>query len=392
MKKILIGTSAIVAAVAFAGAAQAADPIKLSIGGYGSFAVGYAAQADGFWTGASRQNPENNSVDVKGSNEVHFKGSTKLDNGLTVSAKYEMEAGGTGATRSDPTDEYNISVSGAFGTIIAGADDTALDIINVGAPTVNGRLTDGGNSVDDTVYGGDWIARPGSAKKLGLSNDGVRVLADHFTASSDAESISYLTPSFAGFTFGATYIADATADDDAGALVNKGQEGYGVGVLYKGEFSGVGIAADAGWATADLDKRGQFTIDSYNTYQLGAAVTYAGFAFGGNVVWLDYDAGTQDLTDVTWSVGASYKTGPYGVSLTYIDGYGDNGVRNAARGLDYEDDRAQVIELTGLYNMGPGVDLNAMIGYAAFSDGNAQVAGANANEGVIVLSGMTLAF
>ena len=47
MKKILIGTSALVAAAAFAGSANAADPIKLFIGGYGAVMVGYVSQADG---------------------------------------------------------------------------------------------------------------------------------------------------------------------------------------------------------------------------------------------------------------------------------------------------------------------------------------------------------
>ena len=77
MKKILFGTTALLAAGAFASAAQASDPIKLQLGGYMEYWVAAANQDSAFSTPV-------NSFDIQGESEVWFVGKTTLDNGMVI--------------------------------------------------------------------------------------------------------------------------------------------------------------------------------------------------------------------------------------------------------------------------------------------------------------------
>ena len=81
MKKVLLGTTAIIAAAAFGGGAYAQDasePIKLGLGGYW---VGGGAQQIG--TGGSANNGRLRQSFQQDS-AIFVNGSTKFDNGLSV--------------------------------------------------------------------------------------------------------------------------------------------------------------------------------------------------------------------------------------------------------------------------------------------------------------------
>ena len=76
MKKLLVASTALVAFAAV-NSAQAADPIKLTVGGYMNQYVGYTDQdEDGQENFAE--------VNINSETELYFRGSTTLDNGLTV--------------------------------------------------------------------------------------------------------------------------------------------------------------------------------------------------------------------------------------------------------------------------------------------------------------------
>ena len=85
MKKILLGTTALVAAGAFVGAAQAdemmAEPISVGVGGYYHSALIVTASDDDTDRGHGLQQ------DI----EIQVAGSTTLDNGITVSVRARLE-------------------------------------------------------------------------------------------------------------------------------------------------------------------------------------------------------------------------------------------------------------------------------------------------------------
>ncbi|MFA7431076.1 MAG: porin [Rhodospirillaceae bacterium] len=401
MKKLLIGTSALVAAGLVAGAAHAADPIKLSLGGFAGTWVTYADNEDSYLTNAAVG--EVTAVDVKGDAEVFYLGSTTLDNGLKVSFKAEMEAGGrdkttvntptgTANVTGDAIDEYAISVAGAFGTVVMGADDNALAAIAVTSPRVGGRIHGGAFSEGDAVVGNVILAPAGI----------VAPNATFVNTGGDSESVSYISPSFGGFTVGATYVPSFSQGDDTPAVPtgNNATDAYGIGAAYAGEFSGVGVKVAGGWLTADTANAGAtVNVDDWNEYQIGANLSYAGFTFGGGFRHIDVELNTVGAAATpgsfdqrAWDLGLSYKTGPYGVSLAYFDSKAENGNGTT-------DDTRKVWELNGEYSMGPGVSLVGSINHAKFENGltaaQRAVAGtvsANENSGWAVSSGISLSF
>ena len=97
MKKLLLGSTALMAAGALAASpASAEDPIKLGVSGYYQSVVSFVDQdVDG------PGSPEFHEVNVRQEGEVHFTGSTTLDNGLTIGVNIQMEA----VAQSDQLDE-----------------------------------------------------------------------------------------------------------------------------------------------------------------------------------------------------------------------------------------------------------------------------------------------
>lgn len=385
MKKILIGTSALVAAAAFAGAANAADPIKLSIGGYGAVMVGYSSQDDAY---IRSQGSEVSAVDVKGDNELHFSGKTTLDNGLTVAVKYEIEAGGRNSS-ADVSDEWSISLSGNFGTIKTGADDNALTMIHNNAPVVGGRLFNGGMAGGD-LLGGAYVLKPAS------------VVTETDTAidtNGDAEAISYISPSFAGFTFGASYVPAVSQGDDSPntytATSTDHSDAYGVGIGYAGKFGEVSVGADIGYLKADaarsITTNTSVRIDGRDEYQAGLKFGYAGFEIGGAYRNIQQDGGalSRDADGQVWEAGVSYKTGPYGVSLSYLNATQEQGGLTTAAAV--ADDESSVVQLSASYNMGPGVDLVGGLGYVSF-DSSGTASTGNDNDGWVAATGLSLSF
>jgi predicted porin len=393
-KNIIIAGTALATVLATA-PAFAVEPIKLSVGGFGGVTVGYASQDDDYLKATGT---EVTGVDVKGNNEIHFTGSTTLDNGLTVSVLYELESGGRNSS-ADVADAYQISVSGGFGTIWAGANGTALSAIAVGAPSV-GDLQEG--DVADGLY----VITPNSANFT-------LVDAAFINTSGDSESLTYVSPAIAGFTFGASYVPDLNGDDAAGqpaqatGAASGSNEAYGAGLAWEGAFGGVGVKAQGGYLWADAGPNAVNAGTSYNSareeWQAGAQLSYAGFAFGGSYRDINQDrkaatsntlAGLGERSELdgsAWTLGASYTTGPYAVSLAYLESSMENTASNVS------DDELKVWELAGRYTMGPGVDLVGIASYADFENGTAQNAttvakNSNQNSGFVVTTGLSLTF
>ena len=104
MKKLLLGSTALVVGGMMAAPAMAADPIKIGVGGYYTFYALAGSIDPTFATNGSFTNYKGISFTQEG--EIHFIGQTKLDNGTSVGLNVELEAwnptsGTTGATNSD---------------------------------------------------------------------------------------------------------------------------------------------------------------------------------------------------------------------------------------------------------------------------------------------------
>ena len=90
MKKLLLGSTALVVGGLMAAPAMAADPIKMGVGGYYTF-YGLAGGIDPTNAFNGTQTSYKGFAFTQ-EGEIHFIGQTKLDNGTSVGLTVELEA------------------------------------------------------------------------------------------------------------------------------------------------------------------------------------------------------------------------------------------------------------------------------------------------------------
>jgi predicted porin len=269
MKNALLATTALVA-LGFAGVASAAEPLKASIGGYMDIGVGIT------------DNPAGDDVFIMREGEFHLKFKGSSDNGLTFDGRMEFEVFGSG----DQVDENWARVSGSFGAIKIGGDDTAMNSLSAGV-----------------FYG--------PAAVIGYYDEiSPSTLADLGKQyGTDYLAIHYNTPNISGFQAAFTYAPDGSSDgsDDGQFAVNDGADGsnvYSVGANYTGEVGGVSLSLSAGYADADGDDQ--------EAYSFGAEVGMSGVKVA---VHFEENRGADAGQDL--ALGVEYSTGPWTATLGY---------------------------------------------------------------------------
>lgn len=279
MKKLLIATSALVA-VSAAGAASAAERPVGTIGGYMFFGLGLT---DFDSNPGGTPGEGETSVGVLRDGEIHLGFTGSSDNGLTFTGRVEVEA----HTDGDQIDENWAQVSGSFGSVLVGSNDTAGDNFgNIGYFCAAGcRLS--------YWYGFGEVP-------MGGPQDGP----------TDALGIRYATPTIAGFTAAVSYHPNWSYDglnDTQYSVSGDARDGdtkdvISIAANYEGEFSGFGVALGADYLTGEGEG---VTGDDVEVWSVGTELSYAGLALG---VHYENDE-ENDAED--FLVGLSYGTGPW---------------------------------------------------------------------------------
>lgn len=369
MKKILFGTTALLAAGAFASAAQASDPVKLGLGGYmENYVVG--ASQDGDYKDAHRVN----NFDVQSDSEVWFFGKTTLDNGMTIGVQVELEAGSNRTSSTDTIDESYLYIEGKYGKVILGSEDDVVYLSHVGAP-------------DASYIGGGF--KDGSIANIMPLGDGVVASDTIYAVTGDANKVSYFTPKFYGLQAGVSYVpSNSTAGDDGAAVAGMANsetigisqnfdDAWAFAVNYNTDIAGVGVKANVGYITMD-DNNTATKSNKVQTLRSGLALSYQGFTLGGSVNRMIANENTSfsDLDGFSWDAGLQYAEGPYAVSFGYEHAKveGDR---------DEKKDTMSNWRLGAKYAMGPGVDLFAFVAYVDTNDGDAAAADGDENDGAI---------
>ncbi|MCH7660037.1 MAG: porin [Euryarchaeota archaeon] len=226
MKKVLLGSTAIVGVAMLASvSALAAEKPTVSVSGYVDFQTGWFDQdAEGTGGLGGATDPGYGFIT---DSEVHIKASGEADNGLKYSAKIELESdqGTTGNA-----DEVVLTISGNWGRIQLGAEDGAEDIM-LGGHTGVGSAGSGGVDGDQSR----WF----------LTTSSSTAFVD-ITDTSDAVKITYYTPRFNGFQFGASFTPD-TGQTGKGAFnkLNGSLENHvGLGFNYVATHNDVDVAIE----------------------------------------------------------------------------------------------------------------------------------------------------
>ncbi|MBN2751904.1 MAG: porin [Rhodospirillaceae bacterium] len=370
MKKILFGTTALLAMTAVASVAQASDPIKLTLGGFMEYYVVGASQDDDF-TKATRVN----NFDVQGESEIYFTGETTLDNGMVIGAVVELEAGSDNNDQ-DTIDESYMYVSGKYGKMILGSTDNAVYLMRAVAPNASYMEADDTNT--------SYLLKPDAVTDI-ITDPGF---------DGDANKVMYMTPKFYGVQAGVSYSPSNAADGDDAATNTETiakmtatgsiEDAWALSLTYEGEVGPVGLLATAGYTVADI-YNGPTSVAGLKSetqdFSGGLNLTYQGFTLGGSVrrVLQPFDMESADnMTGWAWDAGLMYEEGPYAVSVTYRSAETEGS--NANPGTD----SVSMLALGGKYALGAGVDLFAQLAVADYDDEGSTKSDSNSPVGGVV--------
>ena len=335
MKKLL-GTTALVAAAFATAPAMAADKIKMKVGGY--FVGSVAAVFDADILPAGTVGQDERTIRFGREAEIHFKGSTTLDNGIEIGVKAELELTEdvtSGNQNDDVIDESYIWVEGAFGEFQFGDQDGIGDQMAFAAPSPFLETF-----VNDTDL--DPLGRQNGTTS-GTRGGGVAAVVNAtLDDSSDSTKIIYFTPRLAGFQVGLSYAPEAeeiTGDKgftDSISGDDDGENIFEAGLTFEHSFNSVDIALGATYLT--WDNNSTYTngntlavqnTDDYDAFSFGGSVGFAGFTVGGQ--WAQRDAVRADRDEITdWNLGATYGTGPWTFGLEYGERNSDDALVGAA--------------------------------------------------------------
>lgn len=370
MKKLLLGTTAILGAVSFASVA-AADAPRVTVGGFIDF---QAAAVDDDLAAAGQQD-----YGFRNDTEIHFSVDGKTDAGLGYGAVVELEADATLDTTNsgENADRTYVYLDGNWGRFELGTNTDAATALKVDASTI-ARATGG---IDGdwfrfvTPSAGSYIVRP----DLPVSHGGVTTPGE----TENAGKVTYYSPSFSGLQLGVSYTpdTDARGQDTFGTTSTAAGLGAGYedvlsgGMTYNRQFDQFALGLSATGEYADSTGAG----NDLEAYALGASMGFAGFSIAGS--WGDVEGNTAGVnTDGDfWTAGLAYDFGAFGASATYLDSETevagvDNDFENLVFGVDYA--------------VAPGMTPYAEVSLFEY-DGAGAVAD---NDGTVFIVGTQLAF
>lgn len=391
--------------------AEAADKVKLQLGGYTNWFAGGIWQNNEF---AAATKQSFNNFDVKGQSNIIFSGSTKLDNGLDVGVMTSFRAGtNTGLDAGDENnlvDKAYVYVSSNYGKVIIGVLQSAAYTLHVSAPEAIGQWEDNGLLTDNSI-----IAKP--ADVMSVNGNGINSTSiQPGQVNGKVEGITYITPTFYGITLGASYIPnDLKNYRGATNTTATIKDMFAIGANYTNRFGEVGVKGSLGWARGTMGSNWQaYRYPDWNAslsgqelyfYTAGLNVSYSGFTVGGSFRLNQHDVtkggignnvvgGTgYSMNGRAWDAGATYATGPWAVGLTYFGSRMDG----LARTNFGSKEQITFVQASGKYDLGPGVSLQSLIGYGKYEASTPQnvARGAkygNVNDGWTALGGLSIQF
>lgn len=204
MRKLLLSTTALAAAATLSANAALAD-VSIS----GSYEWDYTSRTSDVTS--------TDGTSFNNDSEIKFTFTNKTDSGLTVTAVSELEADGDDGTTT--MDEHSLSISGGFGTIKLGTDDSVGDNFGIEA--------------EDLIAEEDVIA---------INSSTIGTDSDIVAASDDNNKVSYYLPAMGGLTMGVSHT-------DSGAVGASDSTEYGA--KYVTEVGGSSITIGGASGTTD---------------------------------------------------------------------------------------------------------------------------------------------
>jgi predicted porin len=381
MNKFLLSTTALVAASVFAAPALSAERIQLQLRGYNTSGIsytdadqdsGYSESEDGVVYNSGTFPSEDsgtNEINFGSSSEIHFIGSSTLDNGLEVSFHAELELESDDQAYNgypaDEIDEVYVQFDGGFGRVQFGQQDGVMDQMAVTAPlTFMGHAH---NDLEDRSM--DPFAPQGQPNTINTVGD----------ISGDFIKLIYFTPSMNGLQLGFSYTPNPCKNNQgyAGCVYEQYARNYWeVSGTWEASYNNVAFAFSGGYGQGE----GAYHYDDPSEWTVGANVGFGGFTLGGSYKesnatgeWYGVNPGLgpwsgedSDSEITAWDVGITYETGPWGFNLAYgqqeSDSYTNDPYYTSDDSVLFESDAESWI--AGLtYKYGPGMQIGFGVQY-----------------------------
>jgi hypothetical protein len=346
MKKLLFGTTALVGAIALAGASQAQEAqtvsvggaLDLSLSGTSDFGVEYfsddIAPVEREWTFNQdteivlRADGVGDAVPLRYGANIEIELETGADTEEVVigidddGEPVTGPIGGNGANVQ--FDEIWGYVSGGWGEVRFGNEDSVVDNL----------------SID-----GSFVA----AGTGGLDGNQRSVVDPKVTDSGESTKVIYYTPNVAGFQAGASYsirVGDF-GETFATSATSDFSDVVEVGANWQGEFSNIGLGVFGGYVFGSADEG-----DDLSNFVFGGYAEFFGIGLSGSY-------GDEDGTarDSYWNIGVGGEFAGFGLSF----GYQTEDPEGGGDSTDYYVLSAD----TGLL---PGVSLRGEVAFADFDD------------------------
>jgi predicted porin len=348
-KQLLASTALIAASMLAAPQASAQNVVKLRLGGYMAQVIGVAFDRSNDEATADAPGNSKTSFDQQTESEIHFRGSGKLDNGITIITDVQLEVTGSPG---NIIDEQYMIIRGGFGQLTLGSENSAAYLMNIG-------------------YSGSWPTGVGQnlsfhmTNWLGLAtgvpapgrNDGTLNNITLQAFDNDSSKVTYFSPRFNGFQVGLSYIPNfqqqtTTGGSRGDSLAGKSgryHEGWAVGANWNGKIADMSIGTSFGYITGESDGTNVTTIENTTDqtwsddddlsmmvgalritsgpFRVSGAVKYSAEAKNGATAATATD---RSYAGLMFDVGARYLVGPNGFSVGYYNGRmeGDIGFGN----------------------------------------------------------------
>lgn len=424
MKKLLLGSTALLGAIALSGAASAQQvvtkaPFTLTIGGSFSTYFGLNAGGDEGLAGTAANGKKN--YDFVSETLLQFGASAKTDNGLTYGAsirKYfntggnQSQTGGTFSSfAGQSTTDYDRSfvfLQGSFGRFDFGDVNstratfmtTALNA--VGPAWGNGLGPDGGMAaifynVQGTTIS-SAITSPGNYTTFGGNSTTRRT------------KLVYTSPDFSGFQAGIMYMPSAgdsganfdrtdTLTGGANTTAINGRANYRdtieLGLRYKADLGGVTVTPALGYLTSSayktLNSATGANLEDAQSVFAGLQIDFMGASLGFGYTnsfksgLAKNNVGTAPNRDSTEGmvIALGYTTGPWAVSSYYQYVTMEGSQAATAPG----NDTMRLFEIAGGYTLAPGMQLWTAVHNYEFKDENV-----TKRNGTLFLLGTSVSF
>lgn len=416
MKKLLLATTALVAAATAPAFAQApaqgfsSTNFAVTVGGYARQFVQYTDQTN--LAPAIRSS----GVDQTSDNRLILTFRAALPQGMSAGSVWQLNpnantSGGNSITRR----MWNF-IEGSFGQVqLGGIENVASQSAVGGFEAFTGGLINGDNNAGAFATGRAGVnaqSQQASNPSTGMDIDGI------------SNKIVYYTPRIEGFQLGVNYTPEMSYRQGLATTSTQYQDGVGANANFVRTISGVGIRAAVGYIAFDKPSGVNNSAAINNStkdpsaWNAGLGFQYAGFDVGGSYQktnnWRNIAAGSttvaspaladglRNFNGYGWEVGAGYVFGAAAVSINYTASSNDhstvtNGVVAQQNGGK---DKIEALSASGRYTLAPGVNVNLGVFTAKYTEGTLNTAGNNANffgtantsraNGVV--TGLTLAF